>query len=56
MFTILFIPRKIFFDKSELKTTIDVANLCNYLVSTDKLFMENETKNSEKQNHNINEQ
>ena len=56
MFTILFIPRKIFFDKSELKTTIDVANLCNYLVSTDKLFMENEAKNSEKQNHNINEQ
>ncbi len=51
MFIILFIPPKITFKKSEIKTTMMVAKLCNYLVTTDKLFMENEAKNTEEQNN-----
>lgn len=55
MFVILFIPWKIKFNQNELKMTIEVGKLCNYLFITDKLFMENEAKNSKEQNHNINE-
>lgn len=55
MFVILFIPWKIKFNQNELKMTIEVGKLCNYLFTTDKLFMENEAKNSKEQNHNINE-
>lgn len=55
MYVILFIPEKITFNESELKSTIKVGRLCNYLYTTDRLFMENETKNTEKQNHKINE-
>lgn len=56
MFIILFIPRKIRFNSSELKNTIEVGRLFNYLFTTDKLFMENEAKNSKKQYHDIKEQ
>ncbi len=55
MYIILFIPDKIKLDSSELKNTIEVSKLCNYLYTTDKLFMENETKNSKIQDNNINE-
>ena len=55
MFVILFIPWKIKFNQNELKMTIEVGKLCNYLFITDKLFMENEAKNSKEQNNNINE-
>ncbi len=54
MFTILFIPWKIKFNTSELKNTIEVGNLFNYLFTTDKLFMENEAKDTKEQDHNIN--
>lgn len=47
MFIILFIPDKIVFSNNELESTINVSKLCNYLYTTDKLFMENETKNTE---------
>lgn len=47
MFIILFIPDKIVFTSNELESTINVSKLCNYLFTTDKLFMENETKNTE---------
>lgn len=47
MFIILFIPDKIVFSSNELESTINVSKLCNYLFTTDKLFMENETKNTE---------
>lgn len=56
MFIILFIPPKIVFSNSEINSTIEVSKLCNYLVTTDKLFMENEAKNAKEQNHKINEQ
>lgn len=55
MYVILFIPEKIKFGTSEIQSTITVSKLCNYLFTTDRLFMENEAKNTEKQNHNINE-
>ncbi len=55
MFIILFIPWKIKFNTSELKMTIEVGKLCNYLFTTDKLFMENEAKNTEEENHKVNE-
>lgn len=55
MFIILFIPPKITFSKSEIVATTEVSKLCNYLFTTDRLFMENETKNSEKQDNKINE-
>ncbi len=51
MFIILFIPDKITISKSELKNTLEISRLCNYLVTTDKLFMENEAKNTEEQNN-----
>ena len=54
MFIILFLPPKIVFMKDELKSTIKIAKLCNYLVTTDKLFMENEAKYSKEQDKNIN--
>lgn len=54
MYIMLFIPDKIVFDKNELKSTILVGKLCNYLYTTDHLFMENEAKKEEKQNYNIN--
>ena len=44
MFIILFLPSKIEFMEEEIKSTIKIAKLCNYLVTTDKLFMENEAK------------
>lgn len=53
MFVILFLPRKIKFDSNELKMTIKVGKLFNYLFSTDKLFMENEAKNTKEQDHKI---
>lgn len=55
MFIILFIPWEIKFNTSELKMTIEVGKLCNYLFTTDKLFMENEAKNTEEENHKVNE-
>ncbi len=53
MFIILFIPPKITFSNSEINSTIEVSKLCNYLVTTDKLFMENEAKNAKEQNNKI---
>lgn len=54
MYVIMFIPEKIRFNTSEIQSTITVSKLCNYLFTTDQLFMENEAKNTEKQNHNVN--
>jgi len=51
MFIILFIPEKIVFSKSELLSTISVNKLFNYLYNADKLFMENEAKNTKEQYH-----
>ena len=51
MFIILFLPDKVAFSNSEMKSTISISKLCNYLVTTDKLFMENEAKHAEEQNH-----
>ena len=53
MFTILFIPWKISFKSSNFLDTKNIVRLCNYLFITDKLFMENEAKNTKEQNHNI---
>lgn len=55
MYVILLIPEKINFLKNELKSTINVGRLCNYLYTTDNLFMENEAENTKIQNKNINE-
>lgn len=55
MYVILFIPERIIFNDSELNTTLNIGKLCNYLFTTDRLFMENETEDSKKENHNINE-
>lgn len=54
MFIILFIPPKISFLNSEIKSTMEVSKLCNYLYTTDKLFMENEAKDTKKQNNEVN--
>lgn len=54
MFIILFIPWKINFRDNELINTINVGKLCNYLYITDKLFMENEAKNTKVEDNNIN--
>ena len=56
MYIILFIPEKIHFMENELKSTINVGRLCNYLYTTDSLFMENEAKNTKVQNKNVNEE
>lgn len=53
LFIILFIPPKINFTKKELITTMEVSKLCNYLITTDKLFMENEAKNAKEQNNKV---
>ena len=53
LFIILFIPDKITFNNSELKNTIEVGNLCNYLYTTDKLFMENEAKNTKEKDNKV---
>lgn len=53
LFIILFLPPKIIFSKSEINTTMEVSKLCSYLTITDKLFMENEAKYTEKQNNKI---
>ena len=53
MYVILFIPNKIVFNKSQFDSTIEVGKLCNYLFTTDKLFMENEAKNGKVQYDNI---
>lgn len=53
LFIILFIPPKIIFESSEMKQTINISKLCNYLVTTDILFMENEAKNPKEQNNKI---
>ena len=42
--------------ENELKSTINVGRLCNYLYTTDSLFMENEAKNTKVQNKNVNEE
>lgn len=55
LFIILFIPWRVDLDKNELAKTIEVGKLCNYLFITDKLFMENEAKNTQKQDHYIEE-
>ena len=54
MFIILFIPYKINLNNSEILKTKEVSRLCNYLVTTDKLFMENEIKNTKEQNNKVN--
>lgn len=54
MYIILFIPEKISFETSEFESTLEVGRLCNYLIMTDKLFMENEAKDGKIQNDNIN--
>lgn len=46
LFIILFLPSKINFTKSEINITLEVSKLCSYLTITDKLFMENEAKDS----------
>lgn len=53
MFIILFLPSKIEFKEEELKSTINIAKLCNYLVTTDKLFMENEAKYSKEKDDKV---
>lgn len=53
MFIILFLPPKIKFTNKEINNTKNVATLCNYLVTTDKLFMENEAKNTKEQDGKI---
>ncbi len=53
LFIILFIPPKLDFNSSEMKQTINVSKLCNYLVTTDILFMENEAKNTKEQNDKV---
>ena len=53
MYVILFIPEKITFLKNELKSTMNVGKLCNYLYTTDNLFMENDAKNTKVQNNNV---
>ena len=55
IFIYLFIPDKLDLTKSEMAKTIDVARLCNYLVTTDKLFMEQEAENTKEQKTNVNE-
>ena len=54
IFIYLFIPDKLNLTKSEMAKTIDVARLCNYLVTTDKLFMEQEAENTKEQKTNVN--
>ena len=44
LFIILFLPDKVYYNNSELKYTMDVSKLCNYLYTTDKLFMEQNSK------------
>lgn len=44
LYVMLFIPDKIDFSKSEMTSTINVSKLCNYLYTTDRLFMENEAE------------
>ena len=56
LFVMLFIPNVITFTDNELLNTVNVSKLCNYLYNTDKLFMENEAKNTKEENHEINEQ
>lgn len=55
LFIMLFLPEKINYQENELLNTNEVSRLCNYLVITDKLFMENEAKNTEKQDHKVDE-
>ena len=55
IFIYLFIPDKLDLTKSEMTKTIDVARLCNYLVTTDKLFMEQEAENTKEQKTKVNE-
>lgn len=55
LFIILFLPERIKYQESELFNTKEVSKLCNYLVVTDKLFMENEAKYSKKQYNEVNE-
>ncbi len=47
-YIILFIPKKLEFTNFEFENTINVGKLCNYLYTTDHLFMENEAKETEK--------
>ena len=56
LFVILFIPNIINYTSDELLNTINVSKLCNYLYTTDKLFMENEAKNTKEEYHKIDEQ
>lgn len=50
LYIILFLPDKIDFNSTEINNTKNVSKLCNYLVTTDKLFMENEFKNTKEKN------
>ena len=56
LFIILFTPSIINYTNDELLNTINVSKLCNYLYTTDKLFMENEKEDTKEENHKINEQ
>lgn len=51
MYIILFIPKKISFDKNEMTSLINVSKLCNYLYITNNLFMEEQTKEHKIQDH-----
>lgn len=54
LFINLFIPDKISFVNDEMKNTLNVSNLCSYLYTTDKLFMENNHKNTKEEDNKIN--
>ena len=55
MFIILFIPDKLDLSGNEITSVNKVSKLCNYLYTTDKLFMEQEKKYTDKKNGKVNE-
>lgn len=54
MYIILFIPKKVSLNDSEIKNVIEVSKLCNYLYITNNLFMEDKSINPQKQNSDVN--